>query len=174
MDIDRERWKNIRMLVLDVDGVLTDGTILYDGEGRETRTFHVHDGSGIVHLKQGGLIPAVISGRDSAAVRRRLRDMGVEHFSLGRHKKLPEYRRIREQVGLEDHQIAYMGDDLLDLCLLTRVGLALTVPEARPEVKEVCHYVTRAPGGRGAVREVVELLLKAQGKWEKIVASYRI
>ncbi|HHI68494.1 MAG TPA: phenylphosphate carboxylase subunit delta, partial [Planctomycetes bacterium] len=73
-----------------------------------------------------------------------------------------------------DDQIAYMGDDLLDLCLLTRVGLALTVPEARPEVKEVCHYVTRAPGGRGAVREVVELLLKAQGKWEKIVAGYRI
>ncbi len=174
MNIETERWKKIRMLVLDVDGVLTDGTILYDGEGRETRTFHVHDGSGIVHLKQGGIVPAVISGRDSAAVRRRLQDMGVEHFSLGRHRKLPEYERIRDLVGLEDEEIAYMGDDLLDLCILTRVGLALGVPGARPEVKEVCHYVTRAPGGRGAVREVVELLLKAQGKWEKILTSYRI
>jgi len=174
MDKNPDRWKKIRMLVLDVDGILTDGTILYDGEGRETRTFHVHDGSGIVHLKQGGLIPAVISGRDSAAVRRRLKDMGVEHFSLGRHRKLPEYERIKEEVGLEDGQIAYMGDDLLDLCILTRAGLALTVPGARPEVKEVCHYVTSAPGGRGAVREVVELLLKAQGKWEGIVSGYRI
>ncbi len=174
MDIDLERWRKIRMLILDVDGVLTDGTILYDGEGRETRTFHVHDGSGIVHLKQGGLVPAVISGRDSAAVRRRLKDMGVEHFSLGRHRKLPEYQRIRDHLGFRDEEIAYMGDDLLDLCILTRVGLALTVPGARPEVKEVCHYVTAAPGGRGAVREVVELLLKAQGKWEGILASYRI
>jgi len=168
-----ERCRAVRLVLADVDGVLTDGGICYDGEGRETKVFHVHDGSGAVHLRQGGILTGAISGRDSAAVRQRMADMGLEHVVLGRHHKLPAYEEILRQCGLKDDQVAFLGDDLLDLCILERVGLAVTVPQGRPEVKEICHHVTTAPAGGGALREVAELILRAQGRWEDILARYR-
>ena len=168
-----ERCRAVRLVLADVDGVLTDGGICYDGEGRETKVFHVHDGSGAVHLRQAGILTGAISGRDSAAVRQRMADMGLEHVVLGRHRKLPAYEGIRDECGLTDGQVAYLGDDLLDLCILERVGLAVTVPQGRPEVKAVCHHVTAAPGGGGALREVAEMILKAQGRWDEVLARYR-
>lgn len=168
----QERCRSIRLVLVDVDGVLTDGGICYDGEGRETKVFHVHDGSGAVYLRQAGILTGAISGRDSAAVRQRMADMGLEHVVLGKHRKLPAYEQILADCGLDHHQVAYIGDDLLDLCILTRVGLAVTVPEGRPEVRQVCHHVTRTSAGRGVLRELAELVLKAQGRWDALVEEY--
>jgi len=168
----KKRIKNIRMLITDVDGVLTDGKIILDGEGREIKIFHVHDGSGVVYLGLGGILTGIISGRDSFSLRRRIIEMKIDFYKLGRHDKLKAYKEIKMETGLNDNEIAYIGDDLLDLPVLKRVGCAFSVPEGREEVKKISHYITNTGGGKGAFREVAELILKLQGKWDSIISRY--
>src|SRR5262249_56849238 len=154
---------------MDVDGVLTDGRIrlqsLPDGSALEMKVFSAYDGAGLKMARAVGLRTGLITGRDSPATTRRAQEVGMEFVFQDRAEKLAAYEEILHGSGLRDADVAYVGDDLPDLLVLTRVGLAIAVANAAPEVKRVAHYVTRRPGGGGAVREVVELLLKAQGKW---------
>ena len=163
------RAKKIRVLLMDVDGVLTDGRIWLlsrrDGTASEIKGFSAYDGAGLKLARAAGLRTGVITGRDSAAVMQRARDCQMEFVYQGRAAKLPAYEEILRASGANDAQIAYVGDDLPDLPLLQRAGLAVAVANAATEVKRAAHYVTVHSGGEGAVREVVELIVKAQGKW---------
>lgn len=169
--LEPERLQAIRALLLDVDGVLTDGRLSFDGEGRELKTFHVHDGSGLVFWNRTGHLSGFISGRDSRVVRDRAQELGVHEVHLGRLEKLSVYQDILQRHGLTDAQVCYVGDDLLDLPILERCGLPFTVPSASPEVKASVAMVTKREGGQGAVREVVETILQAKGIWSRIVAA---
>lgn len=160
----------IRWLLVDVDGVLTDGRVHFDAEGREYKSFHVHDAAGIVYWHRCGGMSGFVSGRAGEMVLRRARELGVHEVHLGRTDKGAVFEEMVQRLGIDASQVAYVGDDLLDLPILTRAGLACTVPEGRPEVKSVCHWVAPRPAGFGAVREVVELLLRARGAWDGIVA----
>ena len=155
----------IKLLLLDVDGVLTDGRIIIDDRGVETKHFHVRDGQGISLLMRSGVEVGFITGRSSKAVRHRARDLGVKLVYQGASNKLVCYGRIKRHTRLDDDNIAYMGDDMIDLPILAQVGLAITVADSWVELGKVVDFTTVARGGRGAVREVAELLLKAQGKW---------
>jgi 3-deoxy-D-manno-octulosonate 8-phosphate phosphatase (KDO 8-P phosphatase) len=169
----RAKLKRVRLLILDVDGVLTDGSIILDDRGVETKFFHTQDGSGIKYLLRSGLSCALITGRKSAAVRARAEELGIEDYYQDAKDKLVPYEKILQKFGLRDEEVACMGDDLADLPLLRRAGLSVAVADAVEEVKEAADYITKRAGGRGAVREVIELILKAQGKWEKILQRYR-
>ena len=160
----KERAARVRLAVFDVDGVLTDGRLYYGAGGEELKVFHVHDGQGLKRLQAAGVTLAVISGRDSAAVTRRMQDLGVEHVFQGDEHKLPIFERLLKKLGLTAEQCACVGDDLPDLPLLQRAGLAVAVANAQAPVKEAAHYVTTAWGGRGAAREVCDLILAAQGR----------
>jgi 3-deoxy-D-manno-octulosonate 8-phosphate phosphatase (KDO 8-P phosphatase) len=159
------RARNVAALVLDVDGVLTDGRVLFLPGGEEGRTFHVRDGLGIQLMRAGRVPVAFVSGRDSEVVRRRAEELGVEHLLLGIQDKVEAYERLMGELRLEDAQMAYVGDDLPDLPLLQRCGLGFAVADAAPEVRAAAHVVLRAGGGRGAVREACERILKAKGAW---------
>src|SRR5689334_7761226 len=135
-----EKAKNIRLLILDVDGVLTTGAIYYGSNGGEMKGFHIHDGLGIKLLQKTGVLVAIISGKHSEAVTRRITDLKIKHFYLGQEDKLPAYENLKQQLQLQDHQIAYMGDDLPDLPLLRRAGLAMTVPQAPAIVLQHADY----------------------------------
>jgi len=161
----RSKAKKIRLLLLDVDGVLTDGRIIIDDRGVESKEFHVRDGQGIALLKRAGIDVGFITGRSSKVVRHRAKDLGVTLVYQGVTDKLVCYAAIKRQRKLTDDQIAYVGDDLLDRPVLLQVGLAIAVADGWPELHAVIDYKTKAWGGQGAVREVAELLLKAQGKW---------
>ncbi len=169
----RGRARGVRLLVLDVDGVLTDGRLIYTAGGSETLAFHVQDGLGVKLLLKAGVRVALVTGRQSEMVARRARELGVADLFQGVEDKLPAYHALCEAAGLEGAQVAWMGDDLPDLPALRRAGLALAVPEAPAAVRAAAHYVTRRPGGRGAVREVAELLLRAQGSWGAAMEAYR-
>ncbi len=162
--------RGVRMLLLDVDGVLTDGRIHFDHEGREYKSFHVHDAAGIVYWRRSGHLCGFLSGRGGDMVERRARELGVHEVMLGRLDKAAAFGELLARRELGPHEVAYVGDDLLDLPVLQQVAFAATVPEARPEVRAAVHYVARARAGFGAVREIVELLLAAQGRWDDIVA----
>jgi len=157
------------LLLLDVDGVLTDGRLFFDGEGRESKVFHVHDGSGLAHWRRSGFATGLLSGRDSTAVRARAAELGIRELHLGVRDKSARLDEILQSLGLDETEVCYVGDDLLDLPVLRRVGAPISVPQARPEVREAALYVTRAPAGGGAVREVVELLLRAKGLYGSVV-----
>ncbi|HLU38284.1 MAG TPA: HAD hydrolase family protein [Planctomycetota bacterium] len=159
----------IRMLITDVDGVLTDGRIHFDGEGRELKTFHVHDGAGLVYWHRCGGLSGFVSGRGSKIVEERARELGVHEVWLRCADKLAVVEDILRRRGLPAEAVAYVGDDLLDLPVMRRVGFAVSVPNGREEVRAAAHYVTSAPGGFGALREVVELLLRARRQWESLV-----
>jgi len=148
--------------LLDVDGVLTDGRIVMDHRGKEIKFFDARDGQGIRLLQRAGIRVGIISGRSSAAVTHRAKDLGIELLYQHADDKIAAYEKIKRKTGLTDDGIAYVADDLVDLPLLRRVGLAITVNDAWPDLKRLSDYVTRASGGRGAVREVAELLLKVQ------------
>ena len=163
--------KALKLLILDVDGVLTTGAIYYGSDGFEMKGFHIHDGLGLKLLQQAGLLLAIISGKKSEAVARRLQELNIQHIYLGFEDKLPIYEKIKQELGLQDHEIAYMGDDLPDLPVLNEVGFAVAVSNAVAEVKKAADYVTEKRGGHGAVREVVEMILNVQGKWPQIVAD---
>ena len=163
MDV-KQRAARIKLAVFDVDGVLTDGRLYYGAGGEELKVFHVHDGQGLKRLQKAGVTLAIISGRDSAAVTRRMQDLGIEHVFQGDEHKLPIFERLLQKLGLTAEQAACVGDDLPDLPLLQRAGLAVAVANAQAPIKDAAHYVTTSRGGRGAAREVCDLILTAQGR----------
>jgi 3-deoxy-D-manno-octulosonate 8-phosphate phosphatase (KDO 8-P phosphatase) len=162
---------------MDVDGVLTDGRIWLqswpDGTAQEIKGFSAYDGAGLKLARAGGLRTGIITGRESSAVTRRAKEAEIEFVFQGRGEKLPAYMEILREARAKDEEVAYIGDDLPDLPVLARVGLAIAVANAVPEVKRAVHYVTKSSGGNGAVREVVELLLKSQGKWNTVLKNAR-
>jgi 3-deoxy-D-manno-octulosonate 8-phosphate phosphatase (KDO 8-P phosphatase) len=166
-----DRCGRIELLIADVDGVLTDGSIIYGDTGVEIKAFHVRDGAGLKLWQAAGKQAALISGRASRAVEVRAAEVGIEWVVQGAAEKLPAYRHVLTAAGVRPEQACYFGDDVPDLPVLAQCGLAVAVADACPEVRAAAHYVTRAAGGRGAVREVIELILRCQGKWPRIVAS---
>ena len=167
-----ERCERIEMLVLDVDGVLTDGRIVYSDRGEELKAFHVRDGSGLKFWVQLGKRVGIITGRNSAVVARRAAELGVAAVAQGAEDKREAFNQMLGEQGLAPAAVCCMGDDLPDLPLLGGCGVAVAVADACAEAKAAAHHVTSAPGGRGAVREVVEWILKAQGRWHEVVARY--
>jgi 3-deoxy-D-manno-octulosonate 8-phosphate phosphatase (KDO 8-P phosphatase) len=167
----RRKAKNIVLLLLDVDGVLTDGRIIVDDRGVETKHFHVRDGQGIALLLRGGIEVGFITSRSSASVRYRAKELGVRLLRQGVRDKLAVYESIRQRRGLRDEQVAFMGDDIVDLPVLRRVGLAFSVADGWEGVRAAADLVSVAHGGHGAVREVAEMLLKSQGKWAGLIAK---
>ena len=164
--------KEIRLLLLDVDGVLTDGSIVYGNSGTELKTFNIKDGFGIRLLREAGVEVGIITARRSEAVERRAQDLKLAHLYQGVGNKIEAFSEILAAQKLIPQQVAYMGDDWLDLPLLSRVGLAVTVADAVAEIKAVAHYVTRREGGKGAVRELCELIIEAKGQREELLARY--
>lgn len=167
-----ERLSKIRLLLLDVDGVLTDGGITLNDAGEQTKTFHVRDGHGMKLLQRSGVRIGIITGRSSQVVEHRMRELGVDLVFQGVRDKLEPFERICSDLQLENDQVAYLGDDVVDLPILRRVGFAATVADACEEIKPYVHYVTRCAGGRGAVREICDLIIRAQGKWDEVMARY--
>ena len=166
----RKKAAKIRLLLLDVDGVLTDGAIIIDDRGVESKQFHVRDGQGISLLLRSGVDVGMVTGRRSNVVRHRAKDLGVRLVYQGVADKLACYEEIKRNHDLKDNQIAYVGDDLIDLPVLRRVGLAVSVADGWSELSPTVDYTTSARGGWGAVREVAELLLQAQKKWRKLTS----
>jgi 3-deoxy-D-manno-octulosonate 8-phosphate phosphatase (KDO 8-P phosphatase) len=168
-----KRARNIKVLLVDVDGTLTNGEVSLqafpDGSVAEMKVFNAHDGAGLKLASIMGLRTGLITGRDSPATARRAREAAMEFVVQGQAKKLESYKAILTRAGVTDEEVAYVGDDLPDLPLLARAGLAVAVANAVVEVKRAAHYITQARGGDGAVREVVELILKAQGRWKKAI-----
>jgi len=162
----------IKLLLLDVDGVLTDGRITYDNRGNELKSFDVKDGHGLKLLQRAGIAIGIITGRQSELVARRAAELGIEILYQGALRKLDPYLEILEQLGLDDRQVAYVGDDLIDLPVLRRVGFSATVSDAHPELVPLVDYVAGRPGGRGAVREICDLLLKGGGHWQRVTDRY--
>ncbi len=162
----------VKLLLLDVDGVMTDGRIIYDNQGNELKAFDVKDGHGLKMLQRAGVRVGIITGRTSAVVSRRAAELHIDILYQGAKVKLEPYLEILKATGLRDDQVAYMGDDLVDLPILRRVGFSATVADAVPQLAEHVDYVTRRGGGRGAVREVCDLLLQAAGHWEQQTARY--
>jgi 3-deoxy-D-manno-octulosonate 8-phosphate phosphatase (KDO 8-P phosphatase) len=169
MDVDLSK---VRLLLLDVDGIMTDGRITYDAQGGESKSFDVKDGHGLKLLQRAGIRVGIITGRCSPIVQRRAEELGIEIVYQGAKNKIEPYTSILREQGYRDDEIAYMGDDLVDLPILLRVGFSATVADAVAEVRERVHYVTDRPGGRGAVREVCELLLKQTGAWKDVTDRY--
>jgi 3-deoxy-D-manno-octulosonate 8-phosphate phosphatase (KDO 8-P phosphatase) len=166
---DRERLARIKLLLTDVDGVLTDGRVYFDGNGHELKIFHVHDSAGIIYWHRAGGLSGFLSGRGGRVVEDRARELGVHELHLKTVNKGTVFEDILQRRGMAAEEVAYVGDDLLDLEVLGRAGLAVSVPNGRPEARSVAHHVTAVAGGSGALREVVELLLRARGKWEDVV-----
>jgi 3-deoxy-D-manno-octulosonate 8-phosphate phosphatase (KDO 8-P phosphatase) len=167
-----EKAQTIRLLTLDIDGILTDGKLYYGEKGLELKAFHIHDGLGIKLLQQSGVIVAVISGKKDLGTSMRLKELNIEHAYLGHENKLPCYEELKKKLNLSDNEIAYMGDDLPDLPLLRRVALSLSVPHASVIIKECCDYITSTQAGAGAVREVCELIMQAQGTFKTMLQPY--
>ena len=173
-----ERAKKIKLLLMDVDGVWTDGKLYYapgpDGRIVETKSFNTQDGIALRWATDKGLALGVISGRDSPATEYRARQVGVAHIHQGHIEKIPLVEGIMAKEGIGYEEIAYVGDDLTDAIVMKRVGLAVATANARPEVKRIAHMVTERSGGDGAVREVIDLIFKAQGIWREILAKYEV
>lgn len=167
-----ERARMIKLLILDCDGVLTDGRIILLPDGDETKAFDVKDGHAMVMAQRAGLRIAIISGRKSSVVRARAKELGVAHLHEMAWVKMEPYEKILAEESLSDEEVCYVGDDVVDIPLLRRSGLAVAVADAVEEAKQFSHVVTKRPGGRGAVREVIELILKAQDKWHEALAHY--
>ncbi|MCE9566875.1 MAG: HAD-IIIA family hydrolase [Planctomycetes bacterium] len=167
-----ERAAKIELLLLDVDGVLTDGSIVYTDAGAEIKRFHVRDGSGLKLWQNSGKRAAIVSGRSSKAVERRAAELGIAPVLQGRHEKLPAFEAVLAETGLRPEQVCAIGDDLPDVPVLKRVGLAIAVADACPELRAIAHYVTAVPGGHGAVRDAIEWLLKLQGVWDEVVGRF--
>lgn len=167
-----ERAAKIELLLLDVDGVLTDGSIVYTDDGAEIKRFHVRDGSGLKLWHVSGKRSAIVSGRSSKAVERRAAELGIAPVFQGRHEKLPAFEAVLTETGLRAEQVCAIGDDLPDLPVLKRVGLAIAVADACPELRAIAHYVTAVPGGHGAVRDAIEWLLRLRGVWDEVVGRY--
>lgn len=163
--------KPIRMILSDVDGVLTNGSIIIDNAGIESKFFYVRDGLGIKLWQRAGFMFGILTARNSQVVKLRAAELGIEIVRQGFSEKLPVAREIFSQVGIEPHEVCFIGDDLQDLPVLWEVGLAVAVADAAGEVKEAAKWVSTNPGGRGAVREIIERLLKAKGCWEHCIPA---
>ena len=166
------RARRIRLMVFDVDGVLTDGSLHFGADGEMIKTFNVLDGHGIKLLQRSGVITAIISARQSALVTRRAADLGITHVQQGVHDKLAGFQALLAECGVEADASGFIGDDVIDLPVLLRVGFAASVPDGHPEVRSRVHYVTTARGGGGAVRELCDFILRAQGNYEAALAPY--
>jgi 3-deoxy-D-manno-octulosonate 8-phosphate phosphatase (KDO 8-P phosphatase) len=166
------RFKNIKLLVLDVDGVMTDGGLTIGDDGQEYKTFHSHDGLGMKLLKATGVELAIITGRTSNVVKKRADSTGVAHFYQGAEDKLAAFNDLMQASGFQASQCAFMGDDVVDLPPMLKCGLALAVPDSPALVLKHAHYVTMKAGGRGAVREVCELIMQAQGAFDAQMAQF--
>jgi 3-deoxy-D-manno-octulosonate 8-phosphate phosphatase (KDO 8-P phosphatase) len=167
-----ERARKTRLLIMDVDGVLTDGRIILDSHGHELKEFDVKDGHGIVMAHRANLRTALISGRESETITRRAQELGTELVYQKIWNKLEVYDKILADTKLTHEEVAYIGDDLIDIPILRRVGFAVAVADAVDEVKAAAHLITQRAGGQGAVREVIELILRAQGHWETLLQRY--
>lgn len=172
MDDLSQKAQSIKVLALDVDGVLTTGLIYYGSQDIEMRGFFIQDGQGIKLLQASGLTVAIITAKKSEAIARRMRDLAVETIYMGYKDKLPAYEDLKQQLKVQDHEVAYMGDDLPDLPILIRAGLSFTVPQAPEVVKQSVDLVTKKKGGKGAVREACEYIMNAQNTYNNILKSY--
>ena len=168
----RARIMPVRLLIFDVDGVLTDGRVIYHDDGSEIKAFDVQDGHGIKLVQAAGIEIALITGRYSRAVEHRAAGLGISRVFQSAINKLEAYGQLLAETGLSDRQVGYVGDDLIDIPVLRRVGWAVAVANAISHVRPFAHYVTRARGGEGACREVCELLLHVQGHWENVTRRY--
>lgn len=164
--------QQLKLLILDVDGVLTDGRLFFDDQGKEYKCFHARDGHGIKLLRQSGVEVAVISGRQSQSVSLRMQSLGVEHVYQGHENKRAAFAEILQKLHLQPAQVAYIGDDVLDLPVMRQVGFAVAVADANFAVKQYAHWQTQTPGGLGAVREVCDLIMQAQDHFTAMLNSY--
>jgi 3-deoxy-D-manno-octulosonate 8-phosphate phosphatase (KDO 8-P phosphatase) len=173
----KKRASRIRVLLMDVDGTMTDGSVTLlsqtDGTALEIKTFDAHDGQGLTLAQSAGLRTGCITGRESSALLRRAHEMKMEFIYMKQPVKMPAYQEILRKAGVPDSAVAYIGDDLPDIPLMRRAGLAIAVGDAVPEVKKAAHYTTKAVAGHGAVREAVELVLKSKGIWEAMMDKAR-
>ena len=173
----KKRAAQIQVILMDVDGTMTDGSVTLlsqaDGSALEIKTFDAHDGQGLTLAHSAGLHTGCITGRESAALLRRAHEMKMEFIYMKQPLKMPAYEEILQKSGVKDSAVAYIGDDLPDIPLMRRVGLAVAVGDAMPEVKRAAHYTTKALAGHGAVREAVELVLKSKGIWESMIDKAR-
>jgi 3-deoxy-D-manno-octulosonate 8-phosphate phosphatase (KDO 8-P phosphatase) len=164
--------KLIRLLILDIDGVLSSGKLFYTADGISVKDFHVHDGQGIKLLQKAGIEIAIITAKESDIITRRMQDLGIRYVYQNQSNKLIAYQDIKQKLKLTDEQIAYVGDDLPDLCILARTGLAITVAGAPKIIHQYVHWTTNAKGGRGAVREVCDFILQAQDAYQVLIESF--
>jgi len=173
----KQRAKQIEVLLMDVDGTMTDGSVTLlsqiDGTALEIKTFDAHDGQGLTLAHTAGLRTGCITGRESAALMRRAQEMKMEFIYMKQPLKMPAYEEILRKAGVKDSAVAFVGDDLPDIPLMRRVGLAIAVGDAVPEVKKTAHYTTKALAGHGAVREAIELILRSKGIWEAMIDKAR-
>lgn len=167
-----QRATRVRLVIFDVDGVLTDGRLILGDDGQEYKAFNSRDGHGLRMLQDSGVMVAIITGRESRVVANRMRELGIERVYQGRRNKLPALTELLSDVQLPAEAVAYVGDDVVDLPVMVRVGLAIAVGDAHPHVKQHAHWVTQAHGGRGAAREVCELLMQAHGTLEACLRAY--
>ena len=167
-----QRAARVKLLLLDCDGVLTDGRITLLENGDEEKSFHTRDGHGLVLLHRAGLQSGIISGRTSSAVERRARDLGIAYVRQGTWDKIKDFAEVLAAAGVEASDAAYIGDDVTDIPLMRRCGFAVAVADATEDTRRAAHYTTGLPGGFGAVREVCELILKAQGHWPELMRRY--
>lgn len=167
-----KKIKKIKLLILDVDGILTNGEIILDEKGREIKVFDVQDGFGIILFQRVGFKTAILSARLADAVTARAKDLKINKICQDAIPKIKEYKKLLRHFRLKDAQVCFMADDLTDIEVLKRVGFSVAVPNAVSEVKRVADYVTKREGGRGAVRETIELILKVQKKWSGILKAY--
>jgi 3-deoxy-D-manno-octulosonate 8-phosphate phosphatase (KDO 8-P phosphatase) len=167
-----DKAARVRLLLFDVDGVLTDGVVVMHADGSESKGFHIRDGAAMVWAQRAGLTVGLLSARSSGATAQRAAQLAIRLVRQGIQSKLEEYERILRDTGLTDDAVAYMGDDLLDLPVLARVGVSAAPADAAPEVRERVAWVSAAAGGRGAVRELVELVLRAQQRWDTVIREY--
>lgn len=164
--------KNIKLLILDVDGVMTDGSIILDNKGNEFKAFHVRDGHGIKMLANAGIQVAIITGRQSEVVERRARELGIKEVYQGRHKKIETLAKVIGKFRVKESEVSYIGDDIVDMPILKRVGLPIAVADADDETKAYAMMITKNSGGRGAVREVSDFILKSKGLWDSMMREY--
>lgn len=172
ISVASERAANVRLMIFDVDGILTDGSLHFGADGEVIKTFNVLDGHGIKLLQQSGVATAIISARQSPIVLRRATDLGIQHVFQGIHDKRSAFEQLLAQTNFAADACGFIGDDVIDLPILLRVGFSASVPNAHPEVRSRVHYLTEAGGGRGAAREVCDFILRAQGNYEAAIAPY--
>ncbi|HEY0377156.1 MAG TPA: HAD hydrolase family protein [Pyrinomonadaceae bacterium] len=170
-EIER-RAARVKLLLMDCDGVLTDGRITLLENGDEEKSFHTRDGHGIVLLHRAGLSSGIISGRTSSLVQRRARELGMRYVRQGTWDKIKDFSELLAEAGVTEDEVAFVGDDVTDIPLMQHSELAVAVADAVAETRAAAHYVTQLPGGHGAIREVAELILKAQGRWSELMKRY--